>query len=90
MGLPYVRRSSASQTRAPLHTGQVGTRRTRSATALTLMLGVGFLVLPVMVLVLTLPTWEQRVVDAQDAARSAARPSLRPIVGTKVFRQPTL
>jgi hypothetical protein len=37
------------------------------------MLGVGFLVLPVMVLVLTLPTWEQRMVDAQDAARSAAR-----------------
>jgi hypothetical protein len=37
------------------------------------MLGVGFIVLPVMVLVLTIPTWEQRAVDAQDAARSAAR-----------------
>jgi hypothetical protein len=37
------------------------------------MLGVGFIVLPVMVLVLTVPTWEQRAVDAQDAARGAAR-----------------
>jgi hypothetical protein len=37
------------------------------------MLGVGFVLLPVMVLVLVLPTWEQRTVDAQDAARSAAR-----------------
>jgi hypothetical protein len=37
------------------------------------MLGVGLIVLPVMVLVLTLPTWEQRTVDAQDAARTAAR-----------------
>ena len=44
-----------------------------SATALTLMLGVSILVLPVMVLVLTLPAWEQRAVDAQDAARSASR-----------------
>ena len=44
-----------------------------SSTALTLMLGVAFIVLPVMVLVLTVPTWEQRAVDAQDAARSAAR-----------------
>jgi hypothetical protein len=34
---------------------------------------VGFIVLPVLVLVLTLPTWEQRAVDAQDAARDAAR-----------------
>jgi hypothetical protein len=37
------------------------------------MLGVGLIVLPVMVLVLTLPTWEQRTVDALDAARTAAR-----------------
>jgi hypothetical protein len=37
------------------------------------MLGVGFIVLPVLVLVLTLPAWEQRAVDAQDAARNAAR-----------------
>lgn len=42
-------------------------------TPLTLMLGVGFIVLPVLVLVLTLPAWEQRTVDAQDAARNAAR-----------------
>jgi len=44
-----------------------------AATPLTLMLGVGLIILPVMVLVLTLPTWEQRAVDAQDAARDAAR-----------------
>jgi hypothetical protein len=44
-----------------------------ASTPLTLMLGLGLIVLPIMVLVLTLPTWEQRAVDAQDAARSAAR-----------------
>jgi hypothetical protein len=44
-----------------------------SAIPLTLMLGVSLLVVPVMVLVLTLPTWEERTVDAQDAARDAAR-----------------
>ena len=43
-----------------------------SSTPLTLLLGTALLVLPVMVLVLTLPTWEQRAVDAQDAARGAA------------------
>jgi hypothetical protein len=46
---------------------------TGSSTPLTLLLGVTFLVIPVMVVVLTLPAWEERVVDAQDAARSAAR-----------------
>lgn len=44
-----------------------------AATPLTLMLGVAFILLPVMVLVLTIPAWEQRAVDAQDAARAAAR-----------------
>ncbi|MGO9660231.1 MAG: hypothetical protein ACLQVK_04185 [Acidimicrobiales bacterium] len=44
-----------------------------SATPLSLMLGVGLIVVPVLVLVLTLPAWEQRTVDAQDAARDAAR-----------------
>ncbi len=43
-----------------------------SAIPLTLMLGVALLVVPVMVLVLTLPAWEDRAVDAQDAARNAA------------------
>jgi hypothetical protein len=43
-----------------------------SALPLTLMLGVAFLVVPIMVLVLTLPAWEDRTVDAQDAARNAA------------------
>jgi hypothetical protein len=44
-----------------------------SSTPLTLLLGVSMVVLPVLVLVLTLPTWEQRAVDAEDAARNAAR-----------------
>lgn len=44
-----------------------------SATPLSLMLGLSMIVLPVMLLVLTVPTWEQRAVDAQDAARNAAR-----------------
>jgi hypothetical protein len=44
-----------------------------TATPLSLVLGLGLIVMPVLVLVLTLPTWEQRTVDAQDAARDAAR-----------------
>jgi hypothetical protein len=44
-----------------------------AATPLTLMLGLTLVVFPVMILVLTLPAWEQRAVDAQDAARAAAR-----------------
>jgi|GEM_PF-2159022 len=44
-----------------------------AATPLSLLLGMAFVVLPVMVLVLSVPTWEQRAVDAQDAARAAAR-----------------
>ena len=44
-----------------------------AATPLTLMLGVALIILPVMVLILTVPVWEQRTVDAQDAARAAAR-----------------
>jgi hypothetical protein len=44
-----------------------------SAIPLSLLLGTALIVLPVMVLVLTLPAWEQRAVDAQDAARTAAR-----------------
>jgi hypothetical protein len=59
--------------------GELSARRLRardqrgSAIPLTLLLGTTFIVLPVMILVLTLPTWEQRAVDAQDAARTAAR-----------------
>jgi hypothetical protein len=37
------------------------------------MLGVALIILPVMVLILTVPVWEQRAVDAEDAARAAAR-----------------
>ena len=44
-----------------------------AATPLTLMLGLTLVVFPVMILVLTLPAWEQRAVDAEDAARAAAR-----------------
>ena len=40
---------------------------------LTMMLGLGLLVIPVLLLVLTLPTWEQRTVDARDIAAQAAR-----------------
>jgi hypothetical protein len=43
------------------------------ATPLTLLLGMALVVLPVMVLVLSVPYWEQRAVDAQDAARAAVR-----------------
>lgn len=55
-------------------------RRLRAARAddtgfapLTMMLGLGFLVIPVLLLVLTVPTWEERTVDARDAAANAAR-----------------
>lgn len=44
-----------------------------SSTSLALLLGVALIILPVLVLVLALPTWEQRVVDADDAARAASR-----------------
>ena len=55
-------------------TGRLGRRsETGSSTAIALLLGLAFVVLPVLVLVLTLPAWEQRVVDADDAARVAAR-----------------
>jgi hypothetical protein len=40
---------------------------------LTVVLGLGLLVIPTFLLVLTLPTWEERTVDARDAARNAAR-----------------
>ncbi len=48
-------------------------RHQGSATPLTLVLGLGFIVMPVLVMVLLLPAWERRTVDAQDAARNAAR-----------------
>lgn len=55
-------------------------RRVRTARAdetgfapLTMMLGLGLLVIPVLLLVLTVPTWEERTVDARDAAANAAR-----------------
>lgn len=40
---------------------------------LTLVLSLGFVVIPAFLLVLTLPTWEARSVDARDAARNAVR-----------------
>jgi len=54
--------------------------RLRSVTAdeagfapLTMMLGVTLVVIPVLLLVLTIPTWLERSVDARDAAANAAR-----------------
>ena len=44
-----------------------------SATPVTLVLGLVFIVFPVLVMVLSLPAWEVRAVDAQDASRVAAR-----------------
>jgi len=40
---------------------------------LTMMLGVTLVVIPVLLLVLTIPTWLERSVDARDAAANAAR-----------------
>ena len=44
-----------------------------SASPLALMLGLALVVLPTLVAVLSLPAWEGRVVDAQDAARLSVR-----------------
>jgi hypothetical protein len=40
---------------------------------LTMTLGIGLIVIPVLLLVLTVPTWLERSVDARDAASDAAR-----------------
>ena len=40
---------------------------------LSLVLGLGLLAIPVLLLVLAVPTWEARTVDARDAAATAAR-----------------
>jgi hypothetical protein len=48
-------------------TGQAG------SAPLSLVLGLGLLVIPVLLLVLSIPTWEARAVDARDAAATAAR-----------------
>jgi hypothetical protein len=40
---------------------------------LTMALGVSLLVIPVLLVVLTLPSWEERTVDAKDMAANAAR-----------------
>lgn len=40
---------------------------------LSMALGLGLFVIPVLLLVLTIPTWESRMVDARDAAAAAAR-----------------
>jgi hypothetical protein len=44
-----------------------------SASPLALLLGLAFVVLPTLVVVLSLPAWEQGVVDAEDAARAGVR-----------------
>ena len=48
-------------------------RGQRGSAPLSLVLGLGLLVIPILLLVLTLPTWESRTVDARDAAAAAAR-----------------
>ncbi|MHB1912120.1 MAG: hypothetical protein ACYCTI_08725 [Acidimicrobiales bacterium] len=48
-------------------------RHQSGSAPLSLTLGLGLLVIPVLLLVLTLPTWEARTVDARDAAAAAAR-----------------
>lgn len=69
-------------TPAPKNTGTTKgfSRRLSAARAdergfapLTMTLGLGLLVIPVLLLVLTVPTWEERTVDARDAAANAAR-----------------
>jgi len=47
--------------------------RQSGSAPLSLTLGLGLMVIPVLLLVLTLPTWEARTVDARDAASAAAR-----------------
>ena len=48
--------------------------RSESGSApISMALGLGLLVIPVLLLVLTIPTWEARSVDARDAAAAAAR-----------------
>lgn len=68
--------------RLPMTAGHMTTLRRRARAArsdergfapLTMMLGLGLLVIPVLLLVLTVPTWEERTVDARDAAANAAR-----------------
>lgn len=49
-----------------------GSRQAGSA-PLSLVLGLGLLLIPVLLLVLTIPTWEARTVDARDAAATAGR-----------------
>ncbi|HVA44476.1 MAG TPA: hypothetical protein VNF50_13420 [Acidimicrobiales bacterium] len=50
-----------------------GLHRQSGSAPLSLTLGLGLMVIPVLLLVLTLPTWEARTVDARDAASAAAR-----------------
>jgi len=50
-----------------------GLHRQSGSAPLSLTLGLGLMVIPVLLLVLTLPTWEARTVDARDAAAAAAR-----------------
>jgi hypothetical protein len=40
---------------------------------LTMALGLVFVIIPVFMVILVLPTWESRTVDAHDAARNAVR-----------------
>lgn len=48
-------------------------RRERGSAAIELVIGTGFLVLPIVLLVLSLPAWAQTQMMARTAAREAAR-----------------
>lgn len=54
-------------------TAAAGEGRIDGSAPLSLVLGLGLLVIPVLLLVLAIPTWEARAVDARDAAATAAR-----------------
>jgi len=54
-----------------------GLRRQSGSAPLSLTLGLGLIVIPVLLLVLSLPTWAARTVDAHDAASAAARTLVR-------------
>ena len=47
--------------------------RQAGSAPLSLVLGLGLLLVPLLLIVLSIPTWEARTVDARDAASLAAR-----------------
>lgn len=66
-----MRRAAVRQ--RPASFGRGGVRRDDGYAALELALGVGLIVFPVALLVITLPTWSERQSVAREAAQEAAR-----------------